>query len=65
MAAAVILLVIPAFSALIGLLLAENSEWRERRRFSRLVKASIERERNPKPKRGYRFVHAGFSMKRR
>lgn len=65
MAAAVILLVIPAFSALIGLLFAENSEWQERRRFSRLIKASIERERNPKPKRGYRFVRAGFSMKRR
>lgn len=65
MAAAVILFVIPVLSALIGLLLAENSEWQERRRFSRLVKASIERKRNPKPKRGYRFVHASFSMKRR
>ena len=65
MGAMIAFIVIPILCALIIPLFAEDSRWQERRRFSELIQASLERERNPKPKRGYRYVRGGFRSKRR
>lgn len=65
MGAMIVFIVIPILCALIIPLFAEDSRWQERRRFSELIQASLERERNPKPKRGYRYVRGGFRPKRR
>ncbi len=65
MGAMIVFIVIPILCALVIPLFAEDSRWRERRGFCELVKASLERERNPKPKRGYRYVRGGFRPKRR
>lgn len=65
MGAMIVFIVIPILCALIIPLFAEDSRCQERRRFSELIQASLERERNPKPKRGYRYVRGGFRPKRR
>ena len=65
MGAMIAFIVIPILCALIIPLFAEDSRWQERRRFSELIQASLERERNSKPKRGYRYVRGGFRSKRR
>lgn len=65
MGAMIVFIGIPILCALVIPLFAEDSRWQERRRFSGLVKASLGRERNPKLKRGYRYVRGGFRPKRR
>lgn len=51
--------------SLIVLALHEDPEWQISRHITRLAKASLERERHPKQKRGYSHVCAGYFVKRR
>ncbi len=60
-----IFLVVLIFSSLVALMFIEDPEWQARRNITRLAKESLKRERYPKPQRGYRYVHAGYSAKRR
>ena len=60
-----IFLVILTFCALAVLMRIEDPEWQGDRNITRLAKDSLKRERHPQPKRGYRYVYAGYPIRRR
>lgn len=43
----------------------DDPEYQRYREVARYTRENIKRERNPKPKRGYRYVYAGTPMKRK
>lgn len=60
-----VFLIILIFGALAVLMRVEDPEWQADRNITRLAEDSLKRERFPKPKRGYRYVYAGYPIRRR